>query len=405
MNPPNRRRILANWAILMISVLALGAALYVYYRAVTAPTANKKGRGKGFRFTVKTAAVTRTTLTPSIVLQGDVVSNESATIRAEVSGVVTKVLVANGQQVKTGDVLVQLDDKDVVLAVRRTQALTMEAHANQVRSDAAVAKAKDLVTRLTKLDKYKLVSAEDLEQARIALRTAEAGAAQARAQAALRYVELLSAKRELSHAQIRARSAGRIAKRLVAAGDRLAVGTPVVELVGNTGLELHLYVPVSSADRVRPGTIVRFRRAGRDGAWHRSTIHRVLPVADPQSRNQTAVVTLAKPPSGLTAGQAVEARLSVGRIADTLVVSSDALSRFGKQWVVFKVSAGKAQRVPVKILGEDVKQVAVRADLRAGDQVVTVGNEALFPGAPVRVVPTQKLAGQAASGRPASARR
>jgi len=413
MTVPARNRIVVNWVILAAASVALAGALFVYYRAVTAPPDKKRGQGRGFRFTVRTAPVQRATLTPSIPLQGDVVSNETATIRAEISGVVTKVLVANGQQVKAGTVLVELDNRDRVLALRRQQALSMEAHAAQVGSRTTVAKAQDLVTRLKKLDKYKLVSAESVEQARIGLLSARAGAAQANAQTALRYVELLTARQELERAKIRALFAGRIAKRLVAAGDRVAVGAQVVELVGGAGLELHLYVPVSATNRVHAGTTVRYRLAGRAGPWQQGAITRVLPMVDPLSRNRTVVVSLPKPPGGFTPGQAVEARLSVGRLAGALVVDTDALTRTGDTWVVFTVKAGKARRVEVKILGEDGRRIAVSGNLTAGQPVVVVGNEALFPNAAVRVVTPRKAAPQASSGsgsgsgsdRPAAATR
>lgn len=409
MTVPGRKRIVVNWLVLIAAVIGLGAALYVYYQAVTAPPVKKQGRGRGFKFTVRTAPVQRATLTPSIPLQGDVVSNETATVRAEISGVVTKVLVENGQHVKASQLLVELDNRDRVLALRRQQALSMEAHAAQVGSRSTVAKAQDLVTRLKKLDKHKLVSAESLEQSRINLRTAQAGAARARAVAALRHVELLTARRELDRAKIRARSAGRIAKRLVAVGDRVAVGTQVVELVGSAGLELQLYVPVSAANRVQPGTPVRYRLAGRGGPWQQAAITRVLPTADAQSRNRTVVVSLPKTPPGNTPGQAVEARLSVGRVANALVVHSDALTRVGDSWVVFQVVAGKARRVEVRVLGEDDHRVAVSGKLTVGSQVIVVGNEALFPNAPVRVVNPRQMSrpagASAGSPRPAAATR
>jgi RND family efflux transporter MFP subunit len=306
--------------------------------------------------------------------------------------------------VKAGALLVQLDDRDRVLALRRQQASSMEAHAAQIRASTLVAKAKDLEQRLAKLEKHELVSEEALAQARIDLRTARAAVAQTQAQAALRYVEILTARRELDRARIRAPFSGRLSKRLVAVGDRVDVGTPLVELVGGAGLELHLYVPVSTVNRVKPEAPVRFRLAGRGARWHKGRLTRVLPVVDPLSRNQTAVVALPAPPPGFTPGLAVEARLVVGRIADALVVSSDALSRLGARWVVFKVQTGKARRVAVRILGEDDRKVAVSGGLAAGDPVVVVGNEALFPNAPVRVVNPPAVASQGAGGpRPAAA--
>ena len=105
----------------------------------------------------------------------------------------------------------------------------------------------------------------------------------------------------------------------------------------------------------------------------------------------------------------MEARLSVGRVPNALVVHSDALTRIGASWVVFQVVAGKARRVEVRVLGEDDHRVAVSGKLTVGSQVVVVGNEALFPNAPVRVAnPRQKsqpAGASAGSPRPAAATR
>ena len=117
----------------------------------------------------------------------------------------------------------------------------------------------------------------------------------------------------------------------------------------------------------------------------------MLPVVDLASRNRTVVVPLKTPPAGYTPGLAVEARFGVGTLAGAIIVSKDALTRNGDRWVVFRVANGKAQQVGVTILGEDGLRVAVSGGLRLGDAVVVIGNEALFPNAPVNVVNTPRV--------------
>ncbi|MFH2007623.1 MAG: efflux RND transporter periplasmic adaptor subunit [bacterium] len=399
MSTPTRRQITVNWLILLGSILGLIGATVAFYASVTAPPKKKKGGRDGFRFTVQTAPVERGDLTPTIRLQGDVVSRRTTTIRAEVAGIVKSVPVREGQAVKAEALLVQLDERDWKLALRRQQAMALQATATQARSDAAASKAEDELRRNVELDRHKLVTKESVLQGRLAVRSAKAGVAEARALSALRYVELLTARQNLERARVKAPFAGRLSKRYVEAGDRVAVGAPLVELVGGRGVELHLFVPVSLVNRVRPGAKLRYRTAGRAGRWREGEIRRVLPVADPSSRNQTAVVVLGDPPPGLAPGLAVEARLGVGAIRNVLLVSSDALTRFGEQWVVFRVAQGKAQRLPVSILGEDGARTAVSGALRAEDPVVVLGNEALFPNAAVRVVPTRQVAQRKPPGR------
>lgn len=236
MSTPTRRQITVNWLILLGSILGLIGATVAFYASVTAPPKKKKGGRDGFRFTVQTAPVERGDLTPTIRLQGDVVSRRTTTIRAEVAGIVKSVPVREGQAVKAEALLVQLDERDWKLALRRQQAMALQATATQARSDAAASKAEDELRRNVELDRHKLVTKESVLQGRLAVRSAKAGVAEARALSALRYVELLTARQNLERARVKAPFAGRLSKRYVEAGDRVAVGAPLVELVGGRGV-------------------------------------------------------------------------------------------------------------------------------------------------------------------------
>lgn len=371
----------------------LGGGVWLFQRSLVRGHKDAQA-GRGFSFAVRTAAVERGELRPTLRLQGDVVAHKAATVRAEVAGVITSMPAREGQEVAQGDPILAIQDKDFMLEVQRRNALGSQAQSGVKRQETAVSQAKDLVERLEKLWDDKLVSEEELTQARLALRGAEAALAEARAQSGLRYVEILSARRDRERSRMVAPFAGRVAKRFAEVGDRVAVGSPVVELVGGKGVELHLYLPVSQVNRIQPDTTVRFRLARSDGPWHEATIARVLPVADLASRNQTVVAPLYSPPQGVTPGMAVEAEVAVGKIPRALLLSLDALTRQGNQWAVFVVEEGKARQVIVEILGESDDRVAVTGSLKEGDQVVVVGNETLFPNAPVRMVGGNQLARQ-----------
>jgi len=399
---PTTRRLLINWGILALSLVALAAAVWLFRRSLLEGPGDGNKGGRSFEFTVKVAPVKMGPLSPTLRLQGDVVARHATTVRAEVAGVVTAMPAREGQAVKREAVLARLDDRDPRLILRQRQAQGLQAAASVERQQAELAKARDLLRRLERLRKDQLVSQEELDNARIGVQSAEAALAAARAQAAQHHVEQLAARRDLARTVVRAPFDGQISQRFVEVGDRVAVGTPVAELVGGAGVELRLYLPVSQVSRVLPGTPLRYRLAEQGGAWHEARISRVLPGADPRSRNQTAVVALKQPPASFAPGLAVEAELAVGRIPRALLVSRDALTRYGNRWVVFRVEGGKARRIPVVILAEAGRQAAVTGPLKPGHKVVVVGNETLFPNAPVNVVNRKKMArgGPRPRGRP-----
>ncbi|MCA9520909.1 MAG: hypothetical protein KC609_08045, partial [Myxococcales bacterium] len=120
--------------------------------------------------------------------------------------------------------------------------------------------------------------------------------------------------------------------------------------------------------------------------WIEAKIDRKIPVVDASSRTQRVILTLDKWPRGFAPNLPVTARIELERRQNVLLVNKDALIRFGREWVVFTVVKNKAQRIPVTIITEDERRVEVKGPLKVGDAVVVVGNEALFPFAPVRVV-------------------
>lgn len=113
----------------VVGVSSLVGALYVY-RISQWPTPKKTAQGGGFRFNVKTVAARRGTIAESIRLVGDIVPLRQVTLHSEVEGTITKVGAREGQLLKTGGGLVFLQRTDLVLLVKKQEALLQQAKAS-----------------------------------------------------------------------------------------------------------------------------------------------------------------------------------------------------------------------------------------------------------------------------------
>jgi multidrug efflux pump subunit AcrA (membrane-fusion protein) len=159
---------------------------------------------------VRTATVEKRDLPEDVVLTGTLKPRSQVQVVAEVQARLLRVLREEGARVAKGDVLAVLDDTDYRLANDRARAALAVAEANRAHAQAEKERADNLV-------KTGGITDRDHLAAQVAQQVAEAGLAQARAEAAI-------AAQQLARTQVRAPFAGRVAKRFPDAGAMIAAG-------------------------------------------------------------------------------------------------------------------------------------------------------------------------------------
>lgn len=384
---------------LMFWIVGAGSLLGAvwFFRASQAPQAKKSTANRGgFRFNVKTIAVTRTKITESIRLVGDIVPLRQVTLHSEVEGTLVKVGAREGQSLRPGGVLAYLQRGDLVLQVKKQEALLQQARASAQRMKATFQRDRDLWLRANRLYQTRHVSEREWIEARYQKEASQFALAENVALIALREAELKMAQRDLARTMIRAPFASTVKRLLVEQGRLLRKGDPVAELVSKDGVEIRLLIPPSVLPQIREkmqvwlqvGNIQQeetLSHASTQG-WLKANIGQLAPVTDTTSRNRQAILRLKNTPASFVPGLPVVARVVVQERDQALVIPKDALIRTGMDWIVFRVQDEKAQRVPVQVVVEEGSRVAVQGGLSEGDPIVYVGNEALFPSAPVQVV-------------------
>lgn len=210
-----------------------------------------------------TEALTRVT--------GELRARQEASLSAEASGRVARVLVDVGDQVKKGDVLVELDASSARISVA-------QARAARAAAEAALASARNELRRTNELAQGDAASPAVLDRARVALEQAQAGAEQAAA-------ALLGAEDHLRKHVLRAPFDGVVTARTKSAGEYVAMmpPTPVLSLVDVASVEVRAAVPESVVDLLAPGAELA-ATVSPSGKAFRARVRAVGAAVEPGSR-------------------------------------------------------------------------------------------------------------------------
>lgn len=287
---------------------------------------------------------------------GTVRAKLRATVEAKVSGRIEKMLVSPGQTVRAGELLAQLDVREV--QARLDQALTLR---EQFSRDTE---------RLRRLLKNNAVSHQEFETVESRYRVAVASATEAETM--------------LGYARVTAPFAAVVTRKLADVGDLAAPGKPLAELEDPSALRLEADVPEALIARVRLGDRLPVR-AATSLAGLEGVVSEIAPAADPASRTFLVKVDL---PPGTTLRSGQFARVLVP-VAETsaLRVPAGAVVQRGQMELVFVETKRVAQLRLVKTgkrVGDEVELVS---GVEAGERVVTERVAQLRDGQPLEIRP------------------
>lgn len=305
---------------------------------------------------------------------GSVEAFEQIAVTARVSGVVDRVRFREGEVVRPGAVLLEIEPERYTLAVRSAQA-------NVEKEQAALAEAKAGLERRQAASERNpgLIRGEEIETWRTRARTAEAQVAQARS-------SLDQAKLNLHDSFVRAPAGGVIQTRTVQTGQYVQPGTVLATLVRRDPLMLRFQVPEQESQNLRRGLPVKFSVAEAADTFD-ATITLVSEAANPASRMVvvTAQINDARR-AELRPGAFARVTVPIGGTKRAPVVPQTAIRPSERGFLAYVVD-GKVAHERVLELGlrTAAGKVEVRRGLQAGELLVVRGGEALREGAAVKV--------------------
>lgn len=155
---------------------------------------------------------------------------EQVSIAPQVSGTIIDLKVKDNQLVKAGETLFRIDDTPYRIAVADALAQQVKARSDLLNARSALAKAQHEADRRRNLPKN-VISAEDLDTANIALQSAQAEEAAARASLDAAGATLNHARWELEQTVVKAPVDGWITNMSTRTGDYATTGSPLFALV------------------------------------------------------------------------------------------------------------------------------------------------------------------------------
>ncbi len=208
--------------------------------------------------------------TESIGARGIVEStNENVRIAPAASGLVEKVNVKVGDQVKAGDVLFVMDSRDAAAAVKTSEAQLAVQQARLAESQTLVDDRRDTLERVTRLRQKNVASVDESKRDEFAMQTAERQFQRATADLELARAQLNDARVSLDLLTVRAPRNGTILQVNIRAGEYAAVNSAeTAVLLGDVReLQLRADVDESDAPRVKPDCkAVAFLKGSREQA-------------------------------------------------------------------------------------------------------------------------------------------
>lgn len=328
--------------------------------------------------------VSRGPLVRGPVISGSLQPELQADLRAEVTGVVMHVLKDNGDIVKKGDVLVQLDTTSI-----RDNLLSAEESLRA--ATLALEQSERALRRNQELYKKKLVATEIVEAAEIKRNQNQAEVASAKAR-------VVQSQQQLDKTDVRAPFDGIVSDRVVSAGDTVQVGKALLKVVVPSSIRFEGYVAAEQIGRIKVGDPAIFHVNGYADQNFEGKVLRVNPIADPATR-QVQVLVSVPPGTKLVSGLYGEGRVLVDS-TEMVMLPGSSLVQDGDKHYVWRVQGDKLSRVNVQ-LGERNERdgrYSITAGLEGGESVLRYPEGALKDGAKVHISTTSGEAAVASTG-------
>jgi len=352
---------------------------------------------------IKTDVVKRQNVIQTVVASGQVISPFRINIGSQVSGVVRSIPVSEGQTVKKGELLIELDDTDAHEAVRLAQSVAAQwqaklqqmsattlpiAKENLAQAKATLDSAQVNFDRADKLSRQGAGTMQAADDARKALTMAQSQLRSATLQAAAatpsgsdylaaqaQYDQAIasqhSAETKLGYYQILATRDGVLTTRNVEAGNIVQPGAVLMVLAPSGKTQIDMQIDEVNLGLLKLGQTATVSADAYPKQNFTGYVSYISPAVDPQSGSVDVKLDVANPPEYLLQSMTVSVEIQVARRDDVNVIANADVHYLSgsKPWVL-AVENGRAQRRQVKLgtIGDDA--VEIIDGVKAGDAIL-----------------------------------
>ena len=347
--------------------------------------------------------VRRESIRDAQTFTGTVYPRTQFVVAPKVSGRLEKLLVNIGSEVRSGDLIAQLDDQEYRQQVEQARAELDVARANVADARSTLDIAARELDRVKALRAQQVASESELDRAEASSRTAAARNEVALAQVKQREAALKASEVRLSYTQISAAWNNRnevrvVGERFVDEGAMLGANQPIVSVLDLDIVIASIYVIERDYPNIRIGQTAMITTDAFPQRAFKGTILRKAPLLREASRQALVEIEVPNTDRLLTPGMFVRAEIEFAKHDEANIVPSAAVvRRDGKPGVFLAdTEAGKARFVPVT-LGIIHGERSEIADPPLSGRVVTMGQHLLDDGTSI-LISTPTTPGRPAEG-------
>jgi len=382
--------------------IGFGALAIVFVVAI-ALVMTRTGPLAATRVTVVTVQEGR--INPSIFGIGTVEARRNWMVGPVVAGRVQSVRVDVGDQVKTGDLLAEMDPVDFDARLNALDAALERARNTQLAAQAQLADAmakRELAVinakRNSELAAQNFISAGALESRLQEKASAEAVVltAQANWQAsgqdlARQKAERVALQQQRANLRLLAPANAMVVTRDAEAGSTVVAGQPVLRLLDPASLWIKLRVDQGRSEGLKPGLEAKIVLRSQPQKTLNGRVARVDLMADAVTEERIAQVVF-EAPSAATAvsssvGELAEVELLLAETTAAPLVPNAAIQHQQGTVGAWRIENGKPHFVPLRLgASSPGGLVQVLEGLKAGDSIIVYSQKAVTPGARIQIV-------------------
>jgi membrane fusion protein (multidrug efflux system) len=309
----------------------------------------------------------------TVTAVGSLKTLEDVTISPKKAGNINQILVKEGDRVKKGQILVQLDDVDARLQVEMAEARVKEA-------EASLETNRTTLSRYQKLWETKVIPQQTYDDINLKVKLDEARLALAKAERNL-------VKQNLLDHQIVSPIEGVINLKIAALGEHVNVAPKdeIMKIVQMDPLELEFYIPENLAGTIHEGNKIQFIVKAFSEEKYFAILRFISPTADPSTRNVKMKALVKNSNYRLKPGFFAEVSVQTGGNPAALIIPESSIFSQEGKFFAYAVQDGIAKRKGVETGVRFDGKVEILKGIQKGEWVVTTGHEQLNEGVKVKI--------------------
>jgi RND family efflux transporter MFP subunit len=336
---------------------------------------------------VSAVTVAVTDLESTLQISGNLTPQMRVAILSKLPGTLSHVAVDIGDRVRVGQVVGELDTREIDAQVDAAAAAVNVAEASLEAAEAALANAELEHDRARNLFERGALPRQRLDTAETARRASAAQRDLANATLAQAQASLRRAREVRRDATLVSPIDGVIVERNYDPGSLVSPGDePVVVVADLRVMTLEAGVSELEAGRLRAGMPARVTVQARGDDVFDGRIVAIAPEVDPRNRHFRIEVRTSNRGGGLLSGMYATASIPLASVPQAVAVPREAVATRDGKRVALRIDGNTVTEVPVTEGLSDGRLVQIAAGLRAGDVVVSDARQDVAPGARVNPI-------------------